>query len=418
MPETTLTVLNTGNPTGLKFCVEHDGWRCLFDFGLEYAPGRALFSQGLVPRPGRELDDLLAAGAAPRLAGIYAGDSWDERTAVFISHLHLDHTGLVRFLHPSAPLFYPAAMEPVRDAAAATGYLPWREPVGSAMPDRSRVSWGAIDVEFVAVDHDVPGASGFLIRTPDLFIAFTGDQRRHGLHPELCAAFAEAARGCDVLIQEGIFLGSDIERRVSESEVIDALSGVMATRPSGLVVVNLTPLNRERVAAFGAAAAAAGRRFVMEPDGALLAGWIGEVLTPEVVAGARSEPGRFVLQLSYESLPWLIDLAPPAGSVYVHSNGPPLGLFDPAFGVMEAWVRRFGLEFVSLWCSGHAYPDDIVRNVLAVAPGLVMPVHSGAPERLSVPGVACLVPEAGRIYGAGELRRRSRLDDHPTRALP
>jgi ribonuclease J len=310
----------------------------------------------------------------------------------------------VRFLHPSLPLYYPALMEPGRAAAAATGYLGWREPIGSPMPDRSHVSWGSIEVVFVAVDHDVPGASGFLIRTPDLNIAFTGDQRRHGLHPELIDRFAEAARGCDVLIQEGVFLGLEVEHPVSEQDVVEGFPDVIGSF-AGLVVVNLTPLNRERVAAFGAAAAAAGRRFVMEAAAATLAGWDGEVVSPEVVAEARGEPGRFVLQLSYESLPMLIDLAPPKGSVYIHSNGPPLGLFDPAYGVMEAWVRRFGMAFVGLGSSGHAYPEDIVRNVLAIAPGLVMPVHSAAPDRLSVPGIPSLVPEVGRAYSASELLR-------------
>jgi ribonuclease J len=407
MPETTLTFLHTGNPTGLKFSVEHGGWRCLFDFGLEYAPGRALFSHGLSPRTGRELGDLLAVGAAPRVAGIYAGGAWDQRTAIFISHLHLDHTGLVRFLERSVPLHYPAAMEPVRAAASATGYLPWRDPVGTAVADRSHVSWGALDVEFVAVDHDVPGASGFLIRTPDLFIAFTGDQRWHGLHPELCAAFAEAARACDVLIQEGVFLGLEAERRVTEREVVEGFPAVLASH-AGLVVVNLTPLNRERVAAFAAAAREHGRRFVMEPNAAVLAGQTGEVLTAGVVAEAKAEPGRFVIQLSYESLPALIDLAPPPGSAYVHSNGPPLGPFDPAYGVMEAWVGRFGMDLVGLGSSGHAYPEDIVRNVLAISPGLVIPVHSMAPDQLSAPGVSRLLPEVGRGYRASDLLSGSR----------
>jgi ribonuclease J len=407
MAETRLTFLNAGSPTGLKFTVEHGGHRCIFDFGIEYAPGRALFSQGLAPRPGRELADLVAVGSAPRLRHVYAGDRWDGATAVFISHLHLDHTGLVQFLHPDLPLHYPSAMEPVRAAAAATGYLPWRDPAGMAAPDRSHVGWGAIEVEFVAVDHDVPGASGFLIRTPDLFIAFTGDQRRHGLHPELTAGFAEAARGCDVLVQEGVFLGLEPERKVTEREVIEGFTDVLTSHP-GLVVVNLTPLNRERVSGFAAAARGLGRRFVMEPNAAVLAGQPDDVLSPAVVALAKDDPGRFVVQLSYESLPGLIDLAAPAGSAYVHSNGPPLGSFDPAYGVMDAWLRRFGLERVSLGSSGHAYPDDIVHNVLAIAPGLVIPVHSMAPDQLSVPGVPRLVPEAGRPYTASELLSGSR----------
>src|ERR1700737_1608293 len=114
---TLLTFLHTGNPTGLKFLVEHGEARCLFDFGREHAPGRALFTFGLEPRPGREVSDLVAVGAAPPLQGVYAGDRWDGRTHVFISHMHLDHTGLIGLLGPDVPLYYPALMEPVRAAA-------------------------------------------------------------------------------------------------------------------------------------------------------------------------------------------------------------------------------------------------------------------------------------------------------------
>jgi len=64
-PGTQVTFLSTGNPTGLKFTVEHGGRRVIFDFGLEHAPGRAPFSMGLEPRAGRELADLQAVGSAP-----------------------------------------------------------------------------------------------------------------------------------------------------------------------------------------------------------------------------------------------------------------------------------------------------------------------------------------------------------------
>lgn len=403
---TTLTFHSTGNPTGLKFSVEHGGRRCIFDFGLEYAPGRALFSQGLVPRAGREMADLVAVGAAPAISGVYAVDTWDGRTAVFISHMHLDHTSLVRYLHPEVPLFYPAAMEPVRASAAAAGVVPWREPSGTPLADREAAHWGEIEVVPVAVDHDVPGATGYLIRTPEIVIAFTGDQRWHGLHPDLNEGFVEAVRGADVLVQEGVQLGFEPERRPTERDVVEGFPTVLAAH-SGLVVVNLMPLNRERAAAFAAAANAAGRRLLMEPAAALTAG-VGEVLTPELLAEVRAQPGRFVIQLAFESLPLLIDLAPPAGSVYVHSNGSPLGAWDPAYGVMESWTRRFGLEFVSLGSSGHSYLEDIVRTVAAVAPGLVLPVHSAAPDRLEVPGVPRLVPEPGRVYAASELLTAAR----------
>jgi ribonuclease J len=244
---TTLTFLHTGNPTGLKFLVEHGESRCLFDFGREHAPGRDPFSLGLRPRSGRELADLIAVGVAQPIPGVYAGDPWDERTHLFISHMHLDHTGLIGHLGPDVPLYYPDAMEPVREGASSSGYLPWRAPAGTRVSDGETITVGSIAVRFVAVDHDLPGASGFLITTPEATIAFTGDHRWHGLHPELTAGFAEAARGADLLIQEGVGLGylaSDLAQpQLSEAEAIAELQRA-AVEARGLLIVNCYGMNR------------------------------------------------------------------------------------------------------------------------------------------------------------------------------
>ena len=400
---TQLTFLHTGNPTGLKFLVEHGDARCLFDFGREHAPGREPFSLGLEPRPGREIGDLVAVGSAPPLEGVYAGDPWDGRTHVFISHMHLDHTGLIPFLGPDVPLYYPAAMEPVRAGADGSGYLNWRRPSGSMVADRETVAVGPIGVRFVAVDHDVPGSTGFLIETPEANIAFTGDHRWHGLHPEVTDAFAMTAMGCDVLIQEGVSLGyvsaPDAPPQLSEAEAIAGLSRAVA-EAAGLVVVNCYGMNRERIAGLAAGCAAAGRRFLMEPQMAAMAGW------PDILGSidaVRANPRGHCLQLGFQSLPLLIDLKPPAGSLWIQSGGSPMGSFDPAYPVLEAWAARFGVELRTMTSSGHSRPEDIVRMVSTIRPKLVLPVHSRAPEALVVPGVPSFLPQAGITYRVADL---------------
>jgi len=404
---TVLTFLSTGNPTGLKFTVEHGGARALFDFGLEHAPGRAPFSLGLEPRPGRELADLIAVGSAPRLHGVY--EAWDGRTSLFLSHMHLDHTSLVRFVNPEVPLFYPEAMERLRSAADRTGYLPWRQgPPGSQAGNRQRVRVGEIEVEFVAVDHDLPGAAGFLITTPDIALAYTGDHRWHGLHPEVTAAYAAAARGVDVLIQEGVLLGFDRPPAAGEAPPVrrteadvQAAFDALVEAVAGLLVVNLYPMNQERVHAFARSCAARGRRFLMEPVSAGLAGWRDVLGDLDAI---RFNPERYCVQLPFEQLPLLIDLEPPAGSVYVQSDGMPIGDYDPAWGVLNAWIQALGVEFARISSSGHSRPADIVRMVETVGPGVVLPVHSQNPEALAVAGIPRLLPEANRPYTASELK--------------
>ncbi|HKW71628.1 MAG TPA: MBL fold metallo-hydrolase [Candidatus Dormibacteraeota bacterium] len=404
---TRLTFLHTGNPTGLKFEVEHGDARCLFDFGREHAPSRAFFSFGLAPRRGRELQDLIAVGVAPPLDGVYVGDAWDRRTNVFISHMHLDHTSLVGMLGPDVPLFYPGAMEAVREAADASGYLPWRRPPGTMVGDGDTVTVGPIRVRFVAVDHDVPGSTGFLIETPDASIAFTGDHRWHGLHPEVTEVFARTMHGVDVLIQEGVSLGyvpaEGAPPQLSEADAIAELGRAVAEAP-GLVIVNCYGMNRERVAGLVAACSSSNRRLLMEPQMAAIAGW------PDVIGATnsiRESPRRHCLQLGFESLPLLIDLKPPPGSLWIQSGGSPMGPFDPSMVVLEAWVARFGLELRTVFSSGHSRPEDIVRMVSTVQPKVVIPVHTASPQALVVPGVPSFVPEARVTYRVADLLARS-----------
>jgi ribonuclease J len=405
--DTGWTFLHLGNPTGLKFVVDHDGVRAMFEMGIEHAPGAMPFSLGLRPRPGRELPDLQAVGMAPRGTGVLG--TWDRRTSLFVSHMHLDHVALVQSVHPDVPLYYPQRMEPLREACVRAGYLDWRDPPGTQVPDRGRVRVGTIEVEFVAIDHDLPGATGFLVRTPDLTLAYTGDHRWHGFHPEVTERFAEAARGVRVLLQEAVSLGWDPPPEstdpdapgpsASEEDVARAFGEVL-DRARGLVVVNLYPMNRLRVHAFGAACAARGRVLVLERQAAAMADW---PLVLEDVGSVLHDPGRYCVQLEFESLPTLIDLRPPDGSIYVHSNGVPLGPYDPAYKVMLAWIRALGMDLVTIGSSGHSRPADVARMVEAVGPAVVLPVHSRRPEALLMPGVPTLVPEVGRRYTAADL---------------
>jgi ribonuclease J len=415
---TSLTFLSVGNPTGVKFVVEHGAARALFDLGIEHSPGRTPFSLGLRPRPERALEDLLAVGMAPAGSGVLG--AWDGRTSLFLSHLHLDHTALVPFVHPDVPIYYPEQMEGLRAASVASGYQAWREPPGIPVADGAQVALGEMQVEFVTVDHDLPGASGFLVRTPDLSIAYTGDHRWHGMHPERTAAFTRRVAGVDVLIQEAVGLAQLSEdpsqnghpaavngrrpgRRelvLDEAELAARFEEVLA-RTEGLVVVNLYPMNRERVHAVGAACARQGRQLLLPPPAARLAAWGGVLVQAERV---RRWPARHCVQLGFMDLPTLIDLEPPPGSVYVHSNGPPLSEHEPAYPVVRAWVDALGLDFVSLGTSGHSTPEDLARMISLVRPQLVLPVHSRRPELLPAGDTPWMVPAAGRAYSAEELR--------------
>ena len=131
-----------------------------------------------------------------------------------------------------------------------------------------------------------------------------------------------------------------------------------------------------------------------------MAGWPGVLDDLEAV---RADPRGHCLQLGFDSLPLLVDLRPPAGSVWIQCGGPPFGGLDPATTVLEAWCARFGLELRTVNSSGHSRPSDIVRTVREVGPRVVLPVHTRAPEGLVVVGIRSFLPQAGVTYRVADI---------------
>src|SRR5262249_11403072 len=112
----------------------------MFEIGVEPSPGAVPSGHGREPGAGRDLGALMAVGMAPRRTGVLG--RWDGCTSLFLTHMHLDHSALARCVHPEVPLYYPEAMEPLRDACARAGYLAWRSPPGTPVPDRATVAVG------------------------------------------------------------------------------------------------------------------------------------------------------------------------------------------------------------------------------------------------------------------------------------
>src|SRR5690349_2928919 len=82
---------------------------------LEYDGARLLLDLGLPVDAAEPSPDLL-----PQVEGVQTPD--DSLVGVVLSHPHLDHYGLMRFLPPRTPLFMGAATE--RIIAAAAKFVP------------------------------------------------------------------------------------------------------------------------------------------------------------------------------------------------------------------------------------------------------------------------------------------------------
>lgn len=420
---TSLTFLGgVGVIGGTKVLIESGGWRVLLDLGSGIPASGNLTAGPGAPRPGSELAIRRATGAAPDVPGLYrtadAPQAGDGRLAVFVSHAHLDRIGLVGWVDPAVPVF--ASPDTIRllEARVAAGEelegdSPGLRPLEAGQP----VDFGPFRIERYDVDHDVPGASGYAVETPDGVVAYSGDLRRHGRHPELTDAFARRVRGAEALVLEGTTLGGPADLAYRDEAAVDRLFAEALERTPGLVLLSLYPMNVERVVAFGEIARAHGRRILWPAGMRRFLQALGHVgveswPTPELAA----TPGRFVVQIGPHHLSDLSELPLTGADRFLHANGEPLGPFQAGWDVLQGWLRRLGVPFQSIGTSGHALADDLHRLVAMVEPEVVYPVHTTDPYRLAPPpGTLRIVPIRGRAY---PLRRAELLGRGASRLLP
>ena len=255
-----------------KVLIEQGPWRVLLDFGMDFTPGSGLFRNGVRARPDFALYDRLRTGQAPLLPHIYRPEALhgfslpagsDGHTAVFITHAHIDHIGLTGWLDPNIPIYCSPETRRLMEALAEAGDVPeGYTPEFKTIDEEKPVIWGPFRVTRYPVDHDVVGASGYAVETEDGVVAFTGDIRLHGRHPEFSESFARSVRKARALVIEGTSLSFGFtQAQRPETEVDASFSHALQETP-GLVLLSLYPRNLERVESFITIARQAGRRIV------------------------------------------------------------------------------------------------------------------------------------------------------------
>ncbi|HLN63111.1 MAG TPA: MBL fold metallo-hydrolase [Symbiobacteriaceae bacterium] len=437
-----------GTIGGTKIIVQEGDYRVLFDFGATYAPGGDFWGGRLQSRHGSaRLRDMVTLGYTPALDGVYqpayaatAGlkPGEGDTTQVFISHLHLDHMALVDLIADEVPVWMHEDSLRLFQAVATTGEKP-PVPVGArAFTWGQPIQVGPIKVTPVAVDHDVPGASALLIETSAGTVVYSGDLRTHGPHPALVEEFVKAARATNpkVLLIEGTRMGEvgaepnpDRAPSLKENEVPGRVLEHLQ-ECTGLALITLYPRNPLRIANIAEALPQVGRTMVLSPEMAHVyqtmgyslehvavylrakdkqamqhgkcESWLRTLLASGVTtvdaAAVRSEQTKYLLQLFYWDMAELVDLQPVPGSIFVHSNGEPLGRFDPAFELFVHWLDHFGIALKWAPSTGHATPDALFEIIRGINPAVLMPIHSFYPERMEVEGIRRVLPELGATY--------------------
>jgi ribonuclease J len=465
---------------GNKILVATEGGGVFLDFGKSYAAEDRYFETPW--NQPYHIPSLLGIGALPDIAGLYRTDPGAQRYAVVVSHPHLDHIGYVPLLAPGTPVITGVDTKTLLDIRfesqqkgwdSETEHLDWRL---LRTGDAFELPAGDMRIRPVHVDHSVPASYGFILEAGGKRIAYTGDLRMHGARPDLSADFLTALRErpIDVLLCEGtrvrppdgdpdtaflqqmgaVFrarLGEEAPQPVEvacavEHDVRDALETVMK-ESRGLVLIEVSPLDIDRMRSIWQAAVSARRRVVLpsrqayllqqatqrtaigqlpplygsalllsqrrknkndrlpgDPDDVetetkgrstwerqLVDDWRankGDVYWGlEGRAELRANAARYVIVTAQAVgvLPELAYRAAPCGLTFVLSKSE---AFTEemllSFDRLLHWLRFFGCdEYKLIHVSGHASPDDLRQVVDAAKPNYLVPIHTRFPELMA-----------------------------------
>lgn len=391
--------------------VSYGDSRIIFDFGSEFNPE-------LKEEPSN-LQDILDAKLVPYINGIF-DSSIDLRgyekvqdnftnTAVFLSHIHLDHSKMINFLDKKIPLYTCEKTKRLLEVINIKEDFLYKNNnlAGKKVRDiegifnEEKVKIGAIEVQMIEVDHDAYGACGLLITTPDLKIAYTGDIRMHGFRDFDSLNFCDKAKDSDILIIEGVSVSfKDFNDELletesaNEKELLARINKVIDENPSKQITFNYYISNIERILQLNEIIK---RKLVLSDYSAY---------SIYKVTGQKlyyyKQPGDFDFglddkyEISLEDLLqdegeyfWQFDKSVyeriddlKKGGIYIHTDAEPLGEFDPKYLPFVQMFKKRDIEFLRLTCSGHAFPKDLIKIINMVKPKLLVPIHSQKPEML------------------------------------
>lgn len=424
---------------GTVISIEYGDNRIILDFGRGITPLGFVadnISQDIIKK-------YLRLGILPKIDGFYSENNiLDEMkispfeqegkdTKVFISHLHLDHMQHMGLIDENIQVYM------TEDSLKLYELL---EEVGEGVVGKRKYSiihygetlkFGDICVTSLRVDHDVMGASAYFVKTPDLTILYSGDLRLSGSHPEwtLNMAYEASKLGVNLLILESTTVGNDEmqfdlkkEAPISEKDLTLRIVEELREKKE-TAFFNIYHRNIDRIIEFYEASKKLNRKLALELPSAYIAkNIIGindfyiiedkkleiDKFSKEAVAFYNNskkvslktislEGSEYIIQNSFHNIIRLLDIDFEK-AVYIHSNGTPLGDYDPSYKSMKELLSKLGIEYKYLGSAGHAAPKDLKYIAEIIKPHWFIPIHGFYPENIHIDCGIRFLPEEGKTY--------------------
>ena len=358
---------------------------------------------------------LLELGVLPRIKGLY---EWDvpKFDAIIISHAHLDHYGLLKYVHPEIPVYISAGTQKLIEITKLfiiPGNYNFKTEIFK-MYERFQI--GDIQIKPYLMDHSAFDAAAFEINAENKVIIYTGDFRGHGRKSICLERFiTNVTNQPDLLLTEGTMLGRKEEEILTEDELEQRIMK-QARNNNGPVLFQSSSQNIDRIVSFYRAAIKLKKTFVVDVytanvlyelrqlgnnipypahEYANIKVFFPHRLTQKIFNKIGEKYAkRFsafhipkvklqdeqddVIMMVRPSMLRDIEKCDLCNGIFIYSlwQGYRDSVYQRNF---EESLANRGFSLISLHTSGHASLNDIKKLIDGVEPKLIIPIHTMMP---------------------------------------
>ena len=359
-------------------------------------------------------EELLKAGVLPPIDGLY---QWDTPSfdGIIISHAHIDHYGLLRYVHPDIPVYLSAGTKALIEVSQIFKICEPYEFNAKLFKMYEPFTVGDFIIKPYLMDHSAFDSAAFEIAAAGKTVIYSGDFRGHGRKAMCLDSFIkQAAKQADILFTEGSMIARSDEKTITEDELESSVVDELREK-SGIALFQSSSQNIDRLVSFYRAALRLGKTFVVDvytanilhelhalgnntpyPSYEKLKVFFPYRLTQKIFNEIGGEYAkRFSAfhmpkeQLKAEQNNIVMAVRPSmqkdlerchlSGGAFFYSMWQ--GYRDSAYQEkFENWLKENGFNNIFLHTSGHAKVSDIKRLINELNPKKIVPIHTMLPD--------------------------------------